>query len=80
MVEAFDEAGVFQKLLEAAQSVVTQQTEMAPADITAMYIALAQFTSSVYPDRLDYINQALTACHGVSAESCLMQRWGVVAG
>lgn len=65
VVEAFDEAGVFQKLLEAAQSVVTQQSGMQPADVAAMYIALVQFTSAVYPDRLDYINQALTACHTV---------------
>ncbi|KAK9803789.1 hypothetical protein WJX73_008689 [Symbiochloris irregularis] len=79
VVEAFDEAGVFQKLLEAAKSVVTQQSGMQSADVTAMYIALVQFTSAVYPDRLDYINQALTACHTALAERSAQEGEGVGA-
>ena len=46
--------------------VANQQAEMPAADVAAMFIALAQFTGTVYPDRLDYVDYVLTSCYQAS--------------
>ena len=57
----------FGKLLKAAGEVAGQHAEMPAAEVTAMYIALAEFTASVYPDRLDFVDLVLTSCYQASA-------------
>ena len=66
ILEDFSRADAFGKLLKAAGEVAEQHAEMPTADVTAMYIALAQFTGSVYPDRLDFVDLVLTSCYKVS--------------
>ena len=65
ILEDFNKAEAFGKLLKAAGEVAEQNAEMPAADVTAMYIALAQFTASVYPDRLDFVDLVLTSCYQV---------------
>ena len=43
-----------------------KQQEMSGADLCAMYIALLGFIGKVYPDKLDNMDQVLTACHKAS--------------
>ncbi|KAK9808922.1 hypothetical protein WJX72_006449 [[Myrmecia] bisecta] len=63
VVDAFNKADAFGQLNAAASKVATQQAEMPAADVAAMYIALLGFTGSVYPDRLDSVDQVLAATH-----------------
>ena len=68
ILEDFNKVEAFGKLLKAAGEVAEQHAEMPAADVTAMYIALAQFTASVYPDRLDFVDLVLTSCYQVYTE------------
>lgn len=65
ILEDFSKADAFGKLLKVAGEVSEQHAEMPASEITAMYIALAQFTALVYPDRLDFVDLVLTACYQV---------------
>lgn len=66
ILESFGEADAFGKLLNSAVAVAEQHAEMPAADVTAMFIALAQFTGTVYPDKLDYVDLVLTSCYQVA--------------
>ena len=63
VVDTFNAGDAFSALVAAAGRVGEQHAEMPAADLTAMHIALAHFTSAVYPDRLDYVDTVLTACY-----------------
>lgn len=65
ILKEFNNVDAFGRLLKAAEEVSEQHAEMPAAEITAMYIALAQFTASVYPDRLDFVDLVLTSCYRV---------------
>ncbi|CAD7699400.1 unnamed protein product, partial [Ostreobium quekettii] len=43
--------------------VTAQHPEMHAGEVIEMYVALLAFTGSVHPDRLDYVNGLLEACH-----------------
>ena len=47
--------------------VAEEQTEMAAADIAAIFIALIRFAGAVYPDRLDAVDDVLAACQQARA-------------
>jgi hypothetical protein len=47
--------------------VAEEQTEMAAADIAAMFIALIRFAGAVYPDRLEAVDDVLAACQQACA-------------
>lgn len=53
--------------------VAGQHAEMPIADIAAIFIALAQFTGSVYPNRLDLVDSVLTSCYKVPCCSAAAQ-------
>ena len=63
ILDSFTGTDAFGKLMKAAVEVANQQAEMPAADVAAMFIALAQFTGTVYPDRLDYVDYVLTSCY-----------------
>ena len=63
ILDSFTGTDAFGKLMKAAVEVANQQAEMPAADVAAMFIALAQFTGTVYPDRLDHVDYVLTSCY-----------------
>jgi hypothetical protein len=64
--QQIDAADAFGVPLEGAALVAVQHAEMPAADVAGMFIALAQFANSVYPDRLDYMDRTLASCAQVS--------------
>ena len=51
--------------MRAAVDVAKQHAEMPAADVAAMFIALAHFTGTVYPSKLEYVDDVLTSCYQV---------------
>lgn len=72
MVEDFHQVQSFSKFTAAASKIVQQRADMPAADAAAMYIALLNFTGSVYPDRLEYVDEVLQTCHEVIIPSLFM--------
>lgn len=66
------EADSFGLPLEGAVAVAERHAEMQAADTAAMFIALAQFCNSMYPDRLDYLDRVFAACAQASLPKALM--------
>jgi hypothetical protein len=65
VLESFNEVEAFGKLVKVAADVAGQHAEMPAADVTAMFIALAEFSGSVYPESLDQVDLVLTTCYQV---------------
>lgn len=63
------EADAFGLPLEGAVAVADRHSEMQAADTAAMFIALAQFCNSMYPDRLDYLDRVFAACAQASLQT-----------
>lgn len=67
ILETFNQANAFGKLMDAASKVSNQHAEMPVADVVAMFIGLVSFAGAVYPDRLDCVDAVLTSCYKVVA-------------
>jgi len=77
VLESFNQVDAFGKLMSMAVEVAEQHAEMPAADVTAMFIALADFSGAVYPDSLDQVDLVLTSCYQVPPLLPLSSGWCV---